>query len=220
MALIKIEIILDAICPWCYIGYRNLQKAIALYRKTYPGGSKDIIEVWWKPYFIDKEPPKESILVQDRMLHRMDPKMVAAVQTRLKRVGTDVGIRFRFGGYIGSSRLAHQLLYLAAREGSELQCRVSELLFHYQFEEEADISQLDTAIAVGVHAGLREDDIREWLASGAGVAEMEADAKKARADGVTGVPHFVIGGKHHMEGAVDMSEQFEAFVAVREGQSS
>ncbi|KAE8316539.1 thioredoxin-like protein [Aspergillus transmontanensis] len=220
MALIKIEIISDAICPWCYIGYRNLQKALSLYRKTYPGGSKDIIEVWWKPYFIDQEPPKESILIQDRMLRRMDPKMVAAAQTRLKRVGTDVGIRFRFGGYIGSSRLAHQLLYLAAREGSELQCRVSELLFHYQFEEEADISQLDTVIAVGVQAGLREDAVREWLASGVGVAEMEVEAKKARADGVTGVPHFVIGGKHHVEGAVDMSELFDAFVAVREGQSS
>ncbi|QMW33427.1 hypothetical protein G4B84_008858 [Aspergillus flavus NRRL3357] len=241
MAFIKIEIISDAICPWCYIGYRNLQKAISLYRKTYPGCSKNTIEVWWKPYFIDQEPPKESILIQgqssmlwyarhceepnltqrlDRMLRRMDPKMVAAAQTRLKRVGADAGIRFKLGGYIGSSRLAHQLLYLAAREGSELQCRVSELLFHYQFEEETDISQLDTVIAVGVQAGLREDDVREWLASSAGVAEMEAEAKKARADGVTGVPHFVIGGKHHMEGAMDMSELFEAFVAVREGQSS
>ncbi|OGM39694.1 hypothetical protein ABOM_011635 [Aspergillus bombycis] len=218
MVLIKIEIISDAICPWCYIGYRNLQKAISLYQKTYPGGSNDTIEVWWKPYFIDQEPPKESILIQDRMLRRMDPKMVAAAQTRLKRVGADAGIRFKFGGYIGSSRLAHQLLYMAAREGSELQCRVSELLFHYQFEEEADISQLDTVIAVGVQAGLREDDIREWLASGVGVAEIEAEAKKARADGATGVPHFAIGGKYHMEGAVDMSELFEAFVAVREGQ--
>ncbi|KNG83029.1 hypothetical protein ANOM_008257 [Aspergillus nomiae NRRL 13137] len=213
MALIKIEIISDAICPWCYIGYRNLQKAISLYQETSPGGSNDTIEVWWRPYFLDQEPPKESIFIQDRMLRRMDPKMVAAAQTRLKRVGADAGIRFRFGGYIGSFRLAHQLLHMAAREGSELQCWVSELLFHYQFEEEADISQLGTVIAVGVQAGLRE-----WIASGAGIAEMEAEAKKARADGVTGVPHFVIGGKHHMEGAVDMSQLFQAFVAIIEGQ--
>jgi predicted DsbA family dithiol-disulfide isomerase len=147
----------------------------------------------------------------------MDPKMVDAAQTRLKRVGAGVGIHFKFGGYIGSSRLAHQLLYMAARQSSELQCTVSELLFHYQFEKEADISQLDTVVEVGVQARLREEDVREWLAGDVGVTELGDEAKKARADGVKGVPHFVIGGRYHLEGAVDISELFEAFVKVREG---
>ncbi|KAF5859558.1 hypothetical protein ETB97_002733 [Aspergillus alliaceus] len=153
-----------------------------------------------------------------RMLRRMDPKMVAAAQTRLKRVGADVGICFRFDGYIGSSRLAHQLLYMAGRESSERQCRVSELLFHYQFEKGADISQLETVVEVGVQAGLREDDVQGWLASDVGVVELETEARQARADGVKGVPHFVIGEKYHLEGAADMSELFEAFVKVREEQ--
>ncbi|KAF7587863.1 hypothetical protein BBP40_006632 [Aspergillus hancockii] len=216
MALIKVEVISDVICPWCYIGYRSLQKAISLYQKTYPGGSNDKIEVWWKPYFLDQEAPKETITMQDRMLRRMEPKMVAAAQTRLKRVGAGVGIHFKFGGYIGSSRPAHQLLYMAGRDSSEQQCRVSEMLFHYQFEREADITKLVTLVEVGVAAGLQEKDIREWLASGVGAAEIEQEAKKARADGRKGVPHFVIGGKYHLEGAVDMSELFETFVKVRE----
>lgn len=142
--------------------------------------------------------------------------MVAAAQTRLKRIGADAGIHFSFDGYIGSSRLAHQLLYMAGRENGERQCRVSGLFFHYQFEKEADISQLETVVEVGVQARLREDDVLGLLAGDVGVVELEAEAKQARADGVKGVPHFVIGEKYHLEGAADMSELFEAFVKVRE----
>ncbi|XHF97574.1 hypothetical protein AWENTII_001154 [Aspergillus wentii] len=64
MAIIKIEIVSDAVCPWCYLGYRRLQKAINLYKKTYPGGSQDNFELVWKPYFLNPDALKESVLVQ------------------------------------------------------------------------------------------------------------------------------------------------------------
>lgn len=81
MALIKLTVISDPVCPWvcynppmasyihlnlnfhtqCYIGYRRLTKAIRLYQKTYPGGSQDRIRISWKPYFLDREAPMESV---------------------------------------------------------------------------------------------------------------------------------------------------------------
>ncbi|KAF3484177.1 uncharacterized protein GIQ15_03501 [Arthroderma uncinatum] len=218
MAVIPISIVSDVICPWCYIGYRSLQRAIGLYQKTYPGGSKDEFEIIWKPYFIDQEAPSKSEWVPDRMNRRMkDPKMVEAAQTRLKRVGAQFGIQFKFEGYMGSSRLAHQLLYVVYKEkGSEMQCKVAEQLFRYQFEKEADVSDINVVVEAAVQAGLGEEEVRTWLASDVGIAETEKEEKEMRDSGkVQGVPHFII-GEQHLEGAVDYTEHLEAFIAARE----
>ncbi|KAH8422283.1 DsbA family oxidoreductase [Aspergillus melleus] len=215
MRVIQIDIISDAICPWCYIGYRNLQKAIKLYQKTYSGGSQTAFDITWKPYFLDQV-PRESELIQDRMLRRMNPQMVHGAQTRLKRVGKSVGIDFKFGGWIGSTRKAHQLLYLARRESSDLQCRLSEMLFQYQFEKEADISQSDVLVEAAIQAGIPEEKVQGWLASEEGMEETEEEAKKIRESGIVGVPHFIIGGTEHLKGAEDIEELFQAFITVSE----
>ncbi|OJD12715.1 hypothetical protein AJ78_06729 [Emergomyces pasteurianus Ep9510] len=254
MAVITIDIISDAICPWCFIGYRDLQKAISLYQKTYPGGSKDEFQLLWKPYFTGQEPPRRAIsppnlllqfllcshrsqlkikskndssayiyqsIYPERMLRKMGPKMTQGAQTRLKRVGAALGINFKFGGYIGSSRLAHVLLHTTAVEkGSLMRCKVSEILFQYQFEIEEDISCIDTLVRSAVEAGLDESEAKGWLAgegAGNGVGEIiEAADKQARGNGVQGVPHFIIGGNHHIEGAVDVAEFLENVVEDKE----
>ncbi|KAI9040340.1 DsbA family oxidoreductase [Aspergillus affinis] len=210
MPVIQIEIISDAICPWCYIGYRNLQKAIKLYQKTYPGGSQVVFDITWKPYFLDQIPR------ENRMLRRMNPDMVHGAQMRLKRVGMSVGIDFKFGGWIGSTRKAHQLLYLARKESSELQCQLSEMLFHYQFEKEADISRPDVLVKAAMQAGNPEQKVRGWLSSEEGIEETEEEAKKIRESGIVGVPHFIIRGTEHLKGAEDIEELFQAFFTVGE----
>ncbi|KAL4807448.1 thioredoxin-like protein [Aspergillus unguis] len=215
MAIISIQITSDVICPWCYIGYRSLQRTIALYKKTYPGGSKDDFRVTWKPYFIDQVEPDESILIHDRMSRRMTGPQIEAAQTRLKRVGQALGIGFRFGGYIGSSRLGHRVLDFALREGTETQCRVAETLFKYQFELEKDVSQVEVVIEAAVEAGLEEKAVREFLEKGGGKEEVESEAREARDKGIHGVPHFMIGGQHHFDGAGEMEEFFNAFVRAR-----
>ncbi|EGE05259.1 hypothetical protein TMEN_4501 [Trichophyton mentagrophytes] len=218
MAVITIHIVSDVICPWCYIGYRSLQRAIDLYQKTYPGGSKDEFEIVWKPYFIDKEPPAESEVMSERMLRRSkDPKMVEANQTRLKRIGAQFNIHFNFDGRMGSSRLAHQLLHLVYQEkGSEMQCKVSDQLFRYQFELGEDISKMDVVVDAAVEAGMDEDEVADWLVSDKGIAEMEQEEKEIRDTGkIEGVPHYII-GKQHLEGAADYTEHMEAFIAAHE----
>ncbi|KAK2790100.1 hypothetical protein FQN51_002501 [Onygenales sp. PD_10] len=225
MAVITIDIFSDVICPWCFIGYLDLKKAISLYQKTYPGGSKDDFQLSWKPYFLDQEEPKERELINDRMHRRMDAKMVHGAQTRLQRIGAGLGVDFKFGGYIGSSRLAHRLLHIVEAEmGGVMQSKVSEMLFRYQLEREEDVSQLETLVKAGVEAGLEEGVVRGWLGGEgeggrwSGLGEViEEEAKGAREGEVKGVPHYVIGGKHHIDGAVDIAEFFEKVVEVREG---
>lgn len=64
MTIFTIQIISDTICPWCYIGFRRLQKAIDLFQKTYPGGSKDTFEIEWKPFYLNPDAPTEGVLIQ------------------------------------------------------------------------------------------------------------------------------------------------------------
>ncbi|KAL3496140.1 thioredoxin-like protein [Aspergillus germanicus] len=205
----------------CYIGYRTLQRAIALYQKTYPGGSQDTFDISWKPYLIDEVEPEDSVPIYDRMARRMTPSQIEAAQMRLVRSGKPIGINFAFGGYIGSSHLAHRVLFFAAKiGGSEMQCRVAETQFYYQFELEKDISQLDVAVSAAVEAGIEQDAVGEFLAGSGNVEEIEHEARTYREtlklQGVSGVPCFVIGGEVRFEGVGDWEEFFGAFVAARE----
>ncbi|KAL4988110.1 thioredoxin-like protein [Aspergillus falconensis] len=223
MAVISVEIISDVICPWCFIGYRTLQRAIALYKKTYPGGSEDEFAIAWKPYFIDQVAPEMSVLINNRMARRMTPSQVEAAQTRLKRIGSTVGISFKFGGYMGSSRFAHRALYLAFESGgSQLQCAVAEILFKYQFERERDVSQRHVVVEAAVEAGMDGDAVREFLEGDGMKEETEREEQKVRDGGVKGVPCFCIrregegeGGVQVVDGAGDMEEFFGAFVRAR-----
>ncbi|KAL4975548.1 hypothetical protein BDW66DRAFT_167053 [Aspergillus desertorum] len=218
MAIISIEIISDVICPWlaladkiqCFVGYRTLQKAIALYKKTYPGGSEDEFAIEWKPYFIDQVALETSVLINHRMARCMTPPQIQAALTRLKRVGSTVGISFQFGGYIGSLRLAHRTLYLAFRTGgSQMQCAVAE----------RDVSQMHVVVEAAVEAGMDGDVAREFLEADGGKKEIEREKQEVRERGVQGVPCFCIGqegegeeGVQVVDGAADIEEFFGAFV--------
>ncbi|KAL4744875.1 hypothetical protein BDW72DRAFT_199175 [Aspergillus terricola var. indicus] len=245
MAVVSIEIISDVICPWCFIGYRTLQRAIALYKKTYPGGSEDEFVIKWKPYFIDQVAPGTSVLINgahaspilcikphfdttrlirgqlDRMARRMTHSQIEAAQTRLKRIGNMVGISFRFGGYMGSSVLAHRVLHLAfERGGSQMQCKVADILFQYQFELEKDVSLMHVVVEAAVEAGMDGNVVKEFLEGEGGKQEIERSQRKVKERGIKGVPCFWIGvggkvGVQVVDGAGEMEEIFEALVRAQ-----
>jgi predicted DsbA family dithiol-disulfide isomerase len=102
-----------------------------------------------------------------------------------------------------------------------MQCRVADTLFHYQFELQRDISQLDIVVSAAVEAGIEEGIVKEILAGSGSVEEIEHEArtsrKRLKEQGVSGVPCFVIGGEVRFEGVGDWEEFFAAFVAAREG---
>ncbi|KAI3012311.1 hypothetical protein CBS147346_688 [Aspergillus niger] len=237
MALIEITVISDPVCPWCYIGYRRLTKAIRLYQKTYPGGSQDRIRISWKPYFLDRDAPMESVPYIERMTQRLGADKVPAAKARLERLGAQEGIYFKFGGRFGNTLRAHQLLLLSefvSRQGKIDGCgardtatAVAEGIFRAHFEDELDITDVETLVRVAVHASegyLDEAKVRSWLEQGQGVEEIDDMATRARQEGVHGVPCFQIGGEENAEGAVltlsgalDVDEFLQALIAHKAG---
>ncbi|OJJ68323.1 hypothetical protein ASPBRDRAFT_47264 [Aspergillus brasiliensis CBS 101740] len=237
MALIEITVISDPVCPWCYIGYRRLTKAIHLYQKTYPGGSQDRIRISWKPYFLDRDAPMESITYIERMTQKLGADKVVAAQARLQRLGAQDGIHFNFGGQFGNTLRAHQVMLLSelvSRQGGndesdtrDIATAVAEGIFRAHFEDELDITDVETLVRIAVQASeayLDETRVRSWLEQGQGVEEIDEMAARARREGVHGVPCFQIGGGGDAEGAVltlsgaqDIDEFLRALIAHKTG---
>ncbi|RAH50503.1 DsbA family oxidoreductase [Aspergillus brunneoviolaceus CBS 621.78] len=255
MTLINISITSDPVCPWCYIGYRRLTKALRLYQKTYPGGGQDAIRITWKPYILDANAPMESIPYMgnpnlshiphqthdkiltdrsERMTQKLGPEKVPHAQAHLQRLGHADGIHFRFGGRIGSTLPAHQVIMLSQLQdqghtsestltGSDTgvgAAALVEAIFEAHFEREQDITDVETLVRLAGQAGMDERVARSWLAEGRGVAEIQQEALRARDEGIVGVPYFQFGGGERMRslsGGQEVAEFLEALIAYKEG---
>ena len=140
---------------------------------------------------------------------------------RLAQVGHAVGIDFKFGGRHGSTRDAHRLTLLSqtttTASSHEIQDRLVEKLFEAYHELEKDISSPDVLREIAVDAGLDGSEVREWLGSdNRGGDTVDAEARRNREAGVSGVPMFVIQGEHRVDGARDVEEFLELFIKVKE----
>ena len=138
--------------------------------------------------------------------------------SRLSAAGQAEGIQFKFGGKTGNTRDSHRLIYLAGRErGAEVQNSVVEELFRGYFEEEADITSTEMLVRAGVKAGLKEEEVRGWLAGmgDEGGPEVDEEVRRARREFVSGVPNFTIQGKYHVGGAEDPQVFVDIFEKIR-----
>ncbi|KAG9843983.1 DSBA oxidoreductase, partial [Aureobasidium melanogenum] len=211
-AVFEIKIYSDTMCPWCYIGLKTLEEAISLYQRTYPGGSKDTFHITWSPY--DPHAPIPGILASTRIAQKNGIERAEGIKMRLKRVGKSHGIDFTFAGKVGNTRVSHRLLYLASLKGEEMQMALAKELFRVHFEGDADVSSHDDLIEAGIAVGLAPEEMKEWLQSGNGGAEVDDEAQRARDSGINSVPTFEINGKR-LEDAADPSVFYELFVGIK-----
>jgi predicted DsbA family dithiol-disulfide isomerase len=155
------------------------------------------------------------------MLSRMGPEQTARSQKHLNSIGSAEGITFNWNGKTGKTKQSHQLLELARTKGSELQCKVAEELFRLHFEEQRNISDVQTVIDAGEGAGLDKNEISSWLESGDAGDLVDKEAQQAREDGISSVPQFSLQhGKYPLDGAQDAMDFFEVFMKIKEEESN
>ena len=146
----------------------------------------------------------------------MSAERVAAMTQHLTQIGNSVGINFKPGGKIGSTRDAHRLIHLTQTTKSPaVQDALVEKLFEAFHELEKDISSKEVLREIAVDAGLGGPEVEEWLDSDLGGDTVDAEALASRRDG-SGVPRFIIQGVHRVSGAQDSQEFLEIFVNVKE----
>lgn len=204
--------------PQCYLGKVRLEKAIDLYKKTYPGGKEDTFTISWSPFYLDPTSPKVGVPLRERMLQRFGPQF-EMMQKRLHAAGKLDGINFSSGSKVGNTRDSHRLVELAKAKGNDVENRVISELFRSYFENDGDITSHDMLVAAAEKAGLDAAEVRAWLAGDQGGKEVDAQVARANAKNVHGVPQFTIQDKLVVDGAQDPDAFVRAFVALKEGKA-
>jgi predicted DsbA family dithiol-disulfide isomerase len=149
----------------------------------------------------------------------MSSEQVTAMTLRVTQIGRSVGINFKSGGKIGSTRDAHRLIRLSQTKSSNVQKALVDKLFEAYHELEKDISSQHVLREIAIDAGLDGPDVDECLNSSLGGDGVDDEALKNREMVNSGVPTFIIQGVHRVDGAQDPQEFLEIFIKVKEGES-
>ena len=208
----KVEIFSDIACPWCYVGKKRFEQALAGF------AGKDAVEVHYRPFQLDPSLPKDpaQAVPANRYLQaKFGPGLLAA-QQRVSAMADGLGIEFNWDQVLATNTLAgHRLLWLADQEGgAALQATVNEALLRAHFTEGRNLSDVETLVAIGAAAGLAADRVRRFLLAGEGEAEVVAQIHQAQALGVSAVPTFVFEGRWAVSGAQELETFRQIFQQV------
>jgi predicted DsbA family dithiol-disulfide isomerase len=192
----RIDIVSDAICPWCYIGKRQLERALAIL-----AAENMIFSVHWNPFQLNPDMPKQG---RDRAAYRAEKfgsaEKSAELDQRITEAGAAVGLGLRTELITRTPNTidAHRLIWLAETHG--VQDAAMEAVFRAYFIEGRDIGDPAVLAACGAEAGLR--DVAVFLAGELAEDEVRAGDKAARDAGVSGVPSFFLDGYNLFSGAM------------------
>ena len=191
----KIDIISDTICPWCFIGKRRLESALAQRPQTR-------VEIHWQAFFLNPDMPQDGMDRQDYLERKFGGKERAKeIYERVATAGKTVDIPFRFDlmKRTPNTTDSHRLIHYAGQWGC--QDTVVEALFRRYFLEGQDIGDLDVLTEAALETGLDRNDIRAYLQSDVERQLIVASDQRARGLGVSGVPFFVFEDKYAVSGA-------------------
>lgn len=205
----KVEIYSDVACPWCYIGKRRFQRALA----AFPGAGE--VEVVYRPYQLDPAAPATARPLLDALKEKFGPG-AASMAGNVAEAARGEGITMDFDRALAANTLAaHRLLRLAEHEHEPpVQHALAEQLFEAHFARGADIGDPAVLTALAVAAGMDADRVRGYLASDEGLAEVKGEIRDARQLGITAVPTFVFEGRYGVQGAQPASAFLQAFETV------
>lgn len=200
----NIDIISDVVCPWCYIGKRQIEAALALYAQQNPGA--DPPRVTWRPFQLNPQLPAEGMSRQDYVLQKFGVARAKDIYARVAAVGAEHGIAFAFDKIARQPNTVavHSLIALAAAAEAQadgLQDRVNEAFLRAYFLDGVDLTRTENLVAIATGAGLDRARVEQCLADPQSPQAVAEEDQRARAIGVEGVPFFIFNGKLAVSGA-------------------
>jgi predicted DsbA family dithiol-disulfide isomerase len=202
-------VISDVICPWCFVGKRRLEEAVAALDGQHE------VRVRWLPFQLNPAMPREGISRREYRTHKFGSwERSLALDARLIEVGKTEGIHFAFDRIERTPNTldAHRLIWLAGGEG--VQGAVVEALFRAYFTEGRDISNRQALLDVVAEAGLDRSKVEAVLESDDGLEAVGEADQLPRRHRVEGVPFFVVSSKLTLSGAQPPDVFLEAFRQV------
>jgi predicted DsbA family dithiol-disulfide isomerase len=188
----------DVVCPWCYLGKRRFEHALALF------DHRDEIHVTHRSFQLDPSRPRHQTTNRHEMLkskYQLSDQQVRDMDVRMEHLADVEGLEYHLSdaGLTGNTLDAHQLVQLGKARG--IQDAVIERLYRAYFTEQRSVFDRDSLVALAGEAGLDRAEARDVLERDAYVEAVTADVLEARSLGVSGVPFFVLGGRYGVSGA-------------------
>ena len=194
---LKIDIVSDVVCPWCYIGKRRIENALALV--------PDVpVEVRWRPFFLNDWVPREGISRDEYLTKKFGSvEAYKGIAGRVVTAAGEEGLTYRpeLVKRQPNTTDCHRLIHWAEAEGksAEMKQRLMELYFR----DGGDLTDVNVLVQAAADIGLDGDDVRKRLATDEDVALISGQAQEAAEKGISGVPTYVFAQKYAVSGAQD-----------------
>lgn len=213
-AALHIEVIADFVDPFCYLGKRRLETALKAVQGPY--------EVSWHPYQLNPEFPVAGIEFNDYLTQRFgSPGKVQPILRSLAEEAQRDGINFHFERIrrVPNTMAAHQLMYLAEREGKD-QAQLAEDLMAAFFEHGEDIGALDVLIRIGARHGFSAAKVIDAINDDTARQLVLTREGQVRSSGIGGAPGFLLNRRLLVIGAQDADDMVNAFDRAMFGEGS
>lgn len=192
---LKIDIVSDVVCPWCYIGKKRIEDALAL--------ASDVpVEVHWRPFFLNNWVPREGISRDEYLTAKFgSPDAYKGIAGRVVAAAGEEGLSYHpeLVKRQPNTIDCHRLIHWAEAKGkaAEMKQRLMELYFR----DGGDLTDVNTLVKAAADVGLDADDVRRRLATDEDVELISGQAQEASDKGISGVPTFVFAQKYAVSGA-------------------
>jgi predicted DsbA family dithiol-disulfide isomerase len=192
---LPIVMVSDVVCPWCFIGKRRLEKAIAL-KPEIP------VEVRFRPYFLNPWVPREGISREEYLTTKFgSPERYRGIAQRVAEAAAAEGLTYAIDGIKRQPNTldCHRLILWAGQVGHA--AAMKQRLMDLYFTEGGDLTDPEVLVGAAADSGLDAERVRQRLATDEDVARVEREANSAKEAGIDGVPCFILGGLLAVQGA-------------------
>ncbi|GGL19932.1 DsbA family oxidoreductase [Deinococcus radiotolerans] len=207
---LRVDIWSDVACPWCYIGKRRFEQALAQFPH------RDQVDVNWHAFELDPgTPAAHPLSMRDALAQKYgrSPTDAQGMMDHVTRTAAGEGLEYHFErARLGNTFQAHQLIHHAAQHGK--QDAMKERLLRAYMSDGDLVSDLDTLVRLAQEVGLDGTEVRAALLDGRHAQAVRQDEAQAQALGISGVPFFVLGGKYGVSGAQDPQTLLGALTQV------
>jgi predicted DsbA family dithiol-disulfide isomerase len=194
--VIKVDIVSDVVCPWCYIGKRRIERAMQTLADEFE------FDITYLPFELNPNAPKEGFNQKEYLTNKFgSEEKYKQITEHVSRIAAEEGLHFDFIKQQKSpnTKDAHRLLWYARKEGKQIQLK--ELLMQAYFEKGIDLTKNENLISIAVEAGLNGNKISTFLSSQEGIEEVENSVQLNYQRGISGVPFYIINNTYGVSGA-------------------
>lgn len=206
---IKIDVVSDVVCPWCYIGKRRLEKAIAQVADQIE------VEIEYHPFELNPEMPAEGRNQKEYLTKKFgsDAKY-QQITSQVTATAAIEGLRFDFNKQHISpnTRNSHRLIAFAKQHGKQLEMK--EALMKAYFTDGIDLTKTENLVSIATELGLNEKSVITYLQSDEGLTEVITEENLNIQRGISGVPFYIINNTYGISGAQPSEVFTEALLNI------